>query len=315
MNGLFQLLRKKKVGCWIVLGMFCGLLGYADDTIALCPSCEGLQDMMTTCEQYAASHNLQFSTNIDPKKSKTKCLAFLKKERELKKIVLDGNDLPWWDSGKHIGNHIKNALNGMQKDIRAKRATYIQKNCEINQEFHFAHPSTRNHINRMYNFSFTGSSLWDLFGDSSTSLEKTYNVSTREMYKLPRQTHRYLIEPVTKEQHLKLTLIKRFLQFKEQVMRCPKTIVKTLFTILQYDTRSLTGSNFRKIMLMCDKDSIENVNIYDIDMLNYANCPENEKWRLSLVDELIEIRTNPSELLPGFTLEEIEDMLCHVCVS
>ena len=56
--------------------MFCGLLGYADDTIALCPSREGLQEMMTTCEQYAASHNLQFSTNIDPKKSKTKCLAY-----------------------------------------------------------------------------------------------------------------------------------------------------------------------------------------------------------------------------------------------
>ena len=81
--------------------------------------------MINTCEQYAASQNLQFSTNIDPKKSKTKCLAFLKKERDLKKIVLDGNDLPWWDSGKHIGNHIENALNGMQKDIRTKRATYI----------------------------------------------------------------------------------------------------------------------------------------------------------------------------------------------
>ena len=98
-------------------------------------------------------------------------------------------------------------------------------------------------------------------------------------------------------------------------MRCPKTIVKALFTIFQYDTRSLTGSNFRKIMLTCDKDSIENVKIHDIDLLNYAKCPENENWRLSLIDELIEIRTNPSELLPGFTLEEIEDMLSHVCVS
>ena len=150
-------------------------MGYADDTLALCPSREGLQEVMKTCEEYAKTHNLQFSNNSDPNKSKTKCLAFLKngkRDIDLKKIILNGNELPWVDCGKHIGNNIENNLDGMQKDIRIKRATYIQKNCELNQEFHFTHPSTKVHINNVYNSSFTGSPLWDLFSESAESLEK-----------------------------------------------------------------------------------------------------------------------------------------------
>ena len=84
-NVLFASLKKKKVGCW-VQGMYAGVLGYADDTLALCPSREGLQEMMTTFQEYAKSHNLKFSTHVDPMKSKTKCLAFLKHERPLTRL-------------------------------------------------------------------------------------------------------------------------------------------------------------------------------------------------------------------------------------
>ena len=62
--------------------------------------------MISTCETYAMNHNLQFSTNIDPKKSKTKCMAFLKSERQLNKIKLNGNYLPFVTSAKHLGNTI-----------------------------------------------------------------------------------------------------------------------------------------------------------------------------------------------------------------
>ena len=313
-DGLFQLLRKKKIGCWIQ-GVFCGVLGYADDIMALCPSREGLQQMMSTCEEYAREHNLQFSTHIDPKKSKTKCLAFLKKNRELKKIVLNGDCLPWWDSGKHIGNTIENNLNGMKKDIGIKRASYVQRNCEINQEFFFSNPMTRIHLNKIYNFSFNGSPLWDLFGDSSETMEKTYNISVRTMLKLHRDTHCYLIEPLTREPHLKFVLIKRFLQFKQQAMKCNKVIMKKLFQIFKFDSRSITGSNYRKIMLLCNKNSIEDIDCSDIDALSYRKCPESEEWRISLINELSDARMNPAEVLPGFSSEEIEDLLNFACIS
>ena len=58
-----------------------GIVGYADDNWLLAPTRAALQDMINTCNEYAKHHNLTFSTNINPKKSKTKCLIFLKKLR------------------------------------------------------------------------------------------------------------------------------------------------------------------------------------------------------------------------------------------
>ena len=90
-NSLFQLLRDQKVGCWIQ-GKFTGAVGYADDNLVMSPTLEGLQTMMSTCEKFASEHNLQFSTNPDPKKSKTKCVAY-------------GNNLPWINSPDTV-NHL-----------------------------------------------------------------------------------------------------------------------------------------------------------------------------------------------------------------
>ena len=271
--------------------------------------------MMKTFQEYAKTHNLKFSTHVEPAKSKTKCLAFLKHDRPLKKILLDGNELPWWDSGKHVGNNIENAIDGLQKDIRIKRARFIQKNCEINQEFHFCHPSSKLQLNQIYNSSFTGSPLWDLFSKSSENLEKTYNTSVRLMYDLPRESHCYLIEPVSGNPHLKFVLLKRFLKFREQVFSCSKTTMKSMFEICQHDARSVTGSNFRKLMLLCEKNSINEISSHDIDGLVYRQIPTTEEWRIGLVNDLIEIKRDNEVLLPGFTLEEIDEMLHFACVT
>ena len=68
----------------------------------------------------------------------------------------------------------------MKKNIQIKRARYIQKNIGINQEFKFAHPNTRFHLNTIYNSHFSGSSLWDVFsvqqgsGNAGEKLESKF---------------------------------------------------------------------------------------------------------------------------------------------
>ena len=85
MNGLFEKLREQKTGCWIN-GDFVGILGYADDNFLLSPTLHGLHEMLNTCADYAFEHNLTFSTNDNPKKSKTKCMAFLLHKKRSKRI-------------------------------------------------------------------------------------------------------------------------------------------------------------------------------------------------------------------------------------
>ena len=66
-------------------------------------------------------------------------MAFLKEKRELRKINLCGNELPWVNDIKHLGSIITNESDMMGNDIKRKRASYINWNNEIIQEFHFAH--------------------------------------------------------------------------------------------------------------------------------------------------------------------------------
>ena len=146
MNGLFQLLRKRRSGCWIQ-GSYHGIFGYADDNVLLAPSTTALQEMIDTCVEYCNEHNLKFRTHPDPKKSKTKCVAFLFKNRELPKLNLGDDKLPWVSNVKHLGNMIENTINGQRKDMSIKRARYIDKNNKLLQEFYFAHPDTLVKIN------------------------------------------------------------------------------------------------------------------------------------------------------------------------
>ena len=184
--------------------------------------------MLRTCEDYAKEHNLVFSTDPSPIKSKTKCIAYLKTERNLRKLQLCGNDLPWVDSCKHLGNKFENKMDGMKQDLLEKRARYISRNMELIQEFSFAHPDTKLKVNQIYNYHFTGSPLWNLFSREAEMIENSYNVSVKSMFDIPRESHKYFVEGLTEKPHLKSTLIKRFLSFTEQIMKSSKVALKSL---------------------------------------------------------------------------------------
>ena len=83
---LFIILRNAGFGCHIN-GLFLGCFGYADDIFLISGSRSGLQAMVNICQDFASSKNLQFSTNKDPEKSKTKCLVFSKKIKERKDVL------------------------------------------------------------------------------------------------------------------------------------------------------------------------------------------------------------------------------------
>ena len=246
--------------------------------------------MVKVCENYVDIHNLTFSTDKDPIKCKTKCLAFLKSERQLKNIILCGNPLPWVSGSKHLGNHLENKLNGMKKDIRTKRAAYIDKNIEIIQEFHYAHPKTKIEVNQIYNSHFTGSPLWDLFSREAEMMYNTWNKSVRLMCDLSLRTHRYFLEPLAGHRHLKITLMKRFLSFIQQIENSPKLLPNLLLRTIRNDSRSTTGSNLRNILLLTSK--YDSVMLVPSDALEieFLPVPEEDTWKINLVKELIDVK-------------------------
>ena len=312
-NNLFKLLRRRTTGCW-VNNNFHGMFGYSDDNWVLAPSVSSLREMMKTIEDYCSEHNLKFSTDPNPKKCKTKCVAYLKKARILPDIFLCGNPLPWVKEGIHLGNNIEEKYNGMIRDIKIKRANYISKNCELQQEFMFAHPKTRFQTNMIYNSHFTGSPIWDLFSPEAVKLENSWNVSFRIMFDLPYNTHRYLVEPVSGQLHLKKILIKRFLSFIRQVNRSSKILPKQLLHFIQNDTRSITGSNIRRILLLTKRTEIDDITVEDIEDIEYAELSEENCWRVNLINEITDIKFGQLEV-NGFSQEEYEEILQFACTS
>ena len=119
-------------------------------------------------------------------------MAFLSKPRGLPDTYLCGNPLPWVNSLKHLGTRVSNCIDGCQLDMKQKNAQYIDKNCTLDQEFHFAHPSVKLQLNTIYNCHYSGSQVCNLFSQGARSLESTFNRSVKVMANLPYQTHRYM---------------------------------------------------------------------------------------------------------------------------
>ena len=312
-NELFNHLRRLKIGCHLG-GIFVGCLGYADDIFLLCPTVDGLQKMLNVCENFAAKHNLEFSTNPNPQKSKTKCIAFLQNDKELPSLKLCGNSLPWVTSGKHLGVKIESVVGKiLSQDILEKRAQFIQKNNELLQEFSFAHHKTKIFINQIYNSSFYGSILWDFQSKEFQMLCNTWNIAVRIMLGLDRKTHRYFIEPLSGTRHLRYNLLKRFLGFTERLRTSNKHVVKKIFEYIKHDCESNTGNNLRSIMIECNAVHIDKISRSSIDKLIYQKIPTEDEWRLEFVKELLEIKDN--QLAVDLNRKDIDDILRYVCTS
>ena len=313
MENLFKLLKKKKSGCWIN-HFFLGLFGYSDDNFALAPSIHALRDMLKTISNYAAEHNLSFSTHPDPEKCNTKVMAFMQKPRTLHDIYLGPAKLPLVDSCKHHGNNLKNVIDGCQEDMRIKAAKYVSKNIELNQEFYFSHPRTKIEINKIWSTHFTGSPLWNLFSEGALKIESCYNKSQKCMLILPYATHRFLIEPLSNEKHIKLVLIERFVSFMERIERSGKLAIRMLKAEAIKDVRSTTGANYRGIMMLLGNMNVSKVTIQSIKHLKYRPVSDNDQWTVMMVKELYDVLNGDTEL-EGFDQTEIKNMMEFLCTS
>ena len=122
------------------------------------------------------------------------------------------------------------------------------------------------------------------------------------MYDLPYQTHRYLVEPVSGQLHIKKLLIKRFLSFLKQIKKSKKILPNQLLNVIQLDTRSVTGNNIRKILLLTKKVDVDEITDEDIENMEYAAITEENARRADIIKEITDQKFNQLEL-HGFSQE------------
>ena len=120
-----------------------GACAYADDLLCLAPNRTVLQRMVTVCEQYGSTHNMVFSTDPVPAKSKTKCMLICGKNKVNKypdPVILDGQSLPWVETALHLG-HTLHQNGTMHQDAKIRRAIFIDRSVEVREKLHYADPA------------------------------------------------------------------------------------------------------------------------------------------------------------------------------
>ena len=316
MDRLIKELRESDIGCHVA-GDFLGAFIYADDLFLLNPSRPGLQAMVNICNKFAKKNGLKFSTNPDPKCSKTKCIVFSPKpsDREgLAEIQLDGVPLPWVPEVLHLG-HILECDSSMKKDIAIKRGRFIGKVNSLKQEFHYVSPEIKMKMYDIYTKSFYGSNLYDLFSTECNRLYTSWNIAVRDCFQISRLTHRYLIEEVSQSMHPLVALSCRFINFNKSLKDSSKPSIRLLAKVKRNDRRTVHGNNLALIAKRSETNDLDNISSHIVKTnMKYSAIPENETWRLSLIKDMLSIRTG-NESLEIFEQNDINDMLLIACTS
>ena len=110
-------------------------------------------------------------------------------------------------------------------------------------------------------------------------------VMVRMFFNLPRETHRNM--PISSTSHLKIKLVKRFINFYKSIEKCDKPHLKYLLEIQKNDARSVFGRNVRNI---CSEAGTDSISLVNLDNIEYVPLPINEHWRIPLLNDLLEAR-------------------------
>ena len=291
------------------------MVGYADDLLLLAPSRSAMELMLKICEEYAGENNLEFSTDPDPVKSKSKCIFMQGQMKHPKPLNLKlyGMDLPWVKSANHLGNELSEACN-MDQDMKNKRADFINKSTEVREGFNFAQPNQILQAVRTYCCSMYGAMTWSLFSDKAMQVFNCWGTCVKLAWGVPRATHTYLVDNLLAAgiPSVRLSLLACFLK---GVRSSSSLEVRLVANLASADTRSSTGSNLSGISRMIKLDSRYKswVEAKSLILQAKSRVPDQDCWRLGCLRKYLGERYQLQAKLEDTS--DIDSLIDSICSS
>ena len=308
-------LRQLGVGAHVA-GMFMGVACYADDVVLIAPCYQAMQLMLSTVENFAKRYNISFSTDPNPKKSKSKCIHVIGKKRGLRKpppLVLCGHDLPWVPTAVHLGHELhENGL--MDHDTLVKRAQFIDKSVEFRDMFHWAAPADVLKALKTYCSSFYGCMLWDLGGEKASQVYSAWDTATKLTWSCPRWTKTFLLQQVlTRDQtSAKTDILSRYGKFCKSLRTSVSQEVRVLFNLVSRDLQTTTARNMKFVMDKSETD-VWTVSAGRLKQELHTNqlvdIPPQDKWKMRYMCSLLNQMEEAKHLVQEDKLKELQDLL------
>jgi hypothetical protein len=246
---LLDRLKALGVGCHVG-EVFVGAVAWADDFLLTAPSHAAAKIMLDTASSFAAEVGLEFSTDANPAKSKSKAIFVVGRNRGLPKpegLMLSGKVLPWVQKAAHLGHEL-NESGSMDPDVRMRRGALIGRCLEVQEAFGFAGPSEVLGAIKLYCGDLYGGMLSRLDSDAVKQLTNCWFIAVKEVWGLPRSTHtanaRYLSRGFSS---LKEDLLTRWPKFFRSLLTGPSPEVAAVAEMAAMDARSTTAANNRII--------------------------------------------------------------------
>ena len=126
--------------------------------------------------------------------------------------------------------------------------------------------------------------------------------------------HRYFIEPISNDYHLRTFIIKRFLRFIENIKSCKRICSRNLLNIIQNNTLSTTGSNLRYIMFLLNKNHINDLKSDDVRNLKYSLINSENEHKIVFLKELLKVKYH-QYFVNSWNIDEIDELITHISTS
>ena len=296
LDDLLVLLRKEGLGCH-VSGVWMGAAGYADDLVLLAPTRETMAKMLEVCEDYARDHNLVFSCDDNPVKSKSKTIYMCGRsgknvpESVPVNLQLYGKNLPWVPSATHLGHELHQSCS-MDYDCKIKRAQFIDNSVETRETFAFAYPDQILKAVHMYSLHCYGGMLWDFTSDQTGQFCRAWNTCVKLSHRVPRGTKTFLVENFLAANFdpVVIELFARYVKFVKTLSSSPSHEVQHLFKTVSKDIGSTTGKNIHKIQRVTGADPYKVTGSFIRNLSLKAEIPASDNWRIPLLEKLLERR-------------------------
>ena len=266
--------------------MYCGAVGFCDDILLLAPTRDGMQMMLKTCESFALRNNLQFSTDPNPAKSKSKCIFMIGKKKNLPKpapLILSGKELPWVASATHLGHELHES-GSMDHDACVKRAEFIRKSCDIRETFSFASPVEVLRAVKVFAGDLYGGNLWQLRGDMAKQVFNAWTTCIKLAWQVPRGTHTYFVDRMLAcgISHTRDDILARYVTFLKALRKSPSKEVSVLVNIVGRDIRITTGNNLHLVRDLTGLDpwSCSSGQVKKVFVDRLSEVPPQDMWRL-----------------------------------
>ena len=114
---------------------------------------------------------------------------------------------------------------------------------------------------------------------------------------------------------MRTRLSKNYLGFIKHVRESSKPVLKQLYGLASSDVRTVTGCNLRNILLLTSKLHVDKLDPREVDTIKYHKIEEDEKWRVSLVIELVNLKHGDLIAPEGWTTDKLNMIFNLACTQ